>query len=201
MLVAGVVAGRLAAARTGMPTLLLLVPPAFAVLGGPFVHVQQLEIAIPAALVLSGRRSLDARLSAIAVTLLAVPWAAAGFSILNLPVLAAVSFILALDLFGYGPIRAGLASLASIAIAAALLGAFAGLPAAAIGPTDPADEARLAENGWRMYVETTFQGSIVPYIAAKLLGWTGLILIAIAALGIGFHRDEPQTAIRRAATP
>jgi hypothetical protein len=61
MLAAGIVAGRLAAARTGAPALLLLVPPAFAVFGGPFIHVQQLAIAIPAALVLSSGRLPGAR--------------------------------------------------------------------------------------------------------------------------------------------
>jgi hypothetical protein len=198
MLAAGVFAGRLAAARTGMPALLLLVPPAFAVLGGPFVHIQQLAVAIPAALVLSGRVSLNARLCAGAVMLLAFPWPAAGFLALNLPVVAAVAFILALDLFGIKPIPAAIVSFASIAITAALLGTFAGLPPLTIGPIDPGEGTALAENGWRTHVEATFQGSAVPYIAAKLFGWTGLILIAIATLGFSRHRSD--TAIQRLIT-
>jgi hypothetical protein len=196
MLVVGVFAGRLAAARTGMPALLLLVPPAFAVLGGPFVHVQQLAVAIPAALVLSGTASLNARLCAGAVVLLAFPWTAAGFLALNLLVVAAVAFILALDLFGLTPIRAGIVSFASIAVTAALLGTFASLPPLAIGPIDPREGTALAENGWRTHVEATFQGSAAPYIAAKLFGWTGLILIAIATLG--FPRDRSRTGRGRA---
>lgn len=182
MLAIGVFAGRLAAARTEMPALFLLVPPAFAVLGGPFVHAQQLAIAIPAALVLSSRISLNARTCSLAVMLLAFPWTAAGFLTLNLPVVAAVAFILALDLFEFTPSRAGIVSLASIAITAALLGAFAGLPPLTIGPVDSGEGTTLAEDAWRSHVEATFQGSAIPYIAAKLFGWSGLILIAVATL-------------------
>jgi hypothetical protein len=183
MLVGGIVAGRAAAKRTGLAALLVLVPPAFAVFGGPFVHVQQLAIALPAALVLSGARSREGRLPAFAVMLLAVPWAATGFLILNLPVVAGVVFLLATDLFALAPIGAGLAGLASIGILAALLCTLADIPAPAVVPLDPAAGSALAEDGWRRYVEASFHSSILPFLAAKSLGWCGLILIALAAAG------------------
>ena len=183
MLAAGIAAGRIAAARTGRTALLLLVPPAFAVIGGPYMHVQQLAIAIPAALLLGGSHGREARPSAVAVMLLAVPWSATGFSILNLPLVAAVTFVLAIDLFGASPRRAGLVSVASLVFLVVLLLTLAPIPAARIGPVDPSQGNALADSGWRNYVDVAFHSSIVPYTFAKMLGWSGLILIALDAAG------------------
>jgi energy-converting hydrogenase Eha subunit A len=184
MLGAGILAGRVAAGRTRMPALLILVPPAFAVFGGPFVHVQQLSIALPAALVMCGTRLREARLCAVAVFLLAVPWDASAFLILNLPVVAAAIFVLAVDLFGASPIRAGLVSAISAASLVALLVSIADVPPTAIGPLDSTQGAALAEDGWRAYVEASFQSSVVPFIIAKVPGWSALILIALSSLGL-----------------
>ena len=190
MLVAGIFAGRIAAARTGLAALLVLVPPAFAVLGGPFVHVQQLAIALPAALVLSGTRAPGARLGSVAVMLLAVLWPATGFMILNLPAFAGVIFVLAIDLFGWPLAGAGLASVASMAFLIALLVTRGDAPEPLIGPIAPGPGTALAEDGWRSYVEASFSGSVASLTAAKLLGWSGLILIAIAAFGSNRRTPE-----------
>jgi hypothetical protein len=108
--------------------------------------------------------------------------------VLNLPVVAGVVFLLATNLFELSPIVAGLSGLASIALLAALLSTLADIPAPVIGALDPAAGPALAEDGWRSYVEASFHSSILPLIAAKLPGWCGLVLIAVAAAGFdGFN--------------
>ncbi len=191
MLGAGILAGRIAAARAGLPALLVLVPPAFAVFGGAFVHVQQLSIAIPAALVISGTRSRAAQLCAVAVFLLAVPWDASAILILSLPVVAGVTFVLAIDLFAATPIAAGIASAVSTASLVALFGSLANAIPPAIGTTDPAQGAALAEDGWREYAEASFHSSVMPFIVAKLPGWSALALIACATLGLAPGEPQP----------
>jgi hypothetical protein len=178
----GIAAGRIAAAKTGNQALLLLVPPAFAALGGTFIHVQQLAIALPAALVLSATRIREARLCAVAVMLLALPWSATAFLMLNLPAVLAVIFLLTIDLFGHSPIRAALATAATTAVIAGLLVGLGTFPMPAIGPLDPAQSAALAEVSWRSYVEATFHANVVAYMAAKLPSWCGLTIVIFAAL-------------------
>ncbi len=182
MLAVGIVAGRAAAVRTGRDALLVLVPAALAVLGGPFVHVQQLAIALPAALVLCGLRGREARACAFAVVLLAVPWTANDFLTLNLPVVAGVALVLALDLFELSPRAAAFAGLAA-ALSIALLGAISVNAPVVLAPYDPRDGAALAETGWRAVSDANFHANVVPRALTKMLGWCGLILIAVAALG------------------
>jgi glycosyl transferase family 87 len=71
----GVLAGKRLATRWGRPALAILVPAAFAVTGGLFIHDLQLPIALPAALVLASVTA--GRVRALALTaamLLAVTW-------------------------------------------------------------------------------------------------------------------------------
>jgi hypothetical protein len=179
----GIVGGRLAAARTGRPALLILLPPAFAILGGPFVHVTQLAIALPAALVLADIRLRSVSSCAVAVFLLAVPWDAIRFLNLNLPILAGVTLMLAIDLFASSLLRAALVSVCATAIPIALLNIIGGFPTAAVGPVNPSDGAALAETGWHTFVEVAYKPGIVPNMIAKLLGWGGMMLVALAAFG------------------
>ena len=75
MSIAGIAVGRLLAMRYGKPSLLLLVPAAFVMVGGSFIHDIQLPIALPAALVLL--RVVPERLKPIvlgAIGVLAISW-------------------------------------------------------------------------------------------------------------------------------
>ena len=182
MLGLGIAGGRVAYARTGKSALLVLVPPAFAILGGTFVHVTQLAIAVPAALVLCGARIPQARYFAVAVFLLAVPWDALKFLSLNVPVLAGVTLILAIDLFEISPALGAVVSAAATSLAVALWGLLPSIPGVPVGPVDPREGAALAEIGWRAAVEGNFRASFVENTIAKLPGWCGLLLIASATL-------------------
>jgi hypothetical protein len=179
----GIAGGRVAAARTGKPALLILVPPVFAILGGPFVHVTQLAIALPAAVIMAETRLRRVSYCAIGVFLLAVPWDAIRFLNMNLPVVAGVTFVLAIDLFELSPVRAGLVSACATAVPIALLALIGSFPTATVGPINSSDGAALAEVGWRTFVEFTYKPDIVPNMIAKSLGWSSLILIALATLG------------------
>ncbi len=182
MLGIGIAAGRLAAARTGEVALAVLVPVALAVFGGPYIHVQQLAMAIPAGLVLSSGSARAARSCAVAVILLAVPWSATLFMELCLPLVIGATFVLALDLLELSPPYAALASAASAALLLALFAAWAAPAPPQIAVPDPREGAALAEAGWRTYVEANFHANAVPYAFAKVLAWCGLVLIALASL-------------------
>jgi hypothetical protein len=193
MLGAGIFAGRMAAARTGAAALAVLVPPAFVVLGGPFVHVQQLAIAIPAALVVSGLRVPGARLCAIAVVLLAVPWGALALIELNVPVLFGVTFVLARELLALSVARSALLSAASGGVALALLSSLGEHPVPVLGPLDPRDGVALAEVGWRTFIEQDYRSNVLQNNLAKIPGWSGLLLVVLGSVGLGPARVERQT--------
>ena len=195
MLAAGIVAGRLAAARTRMPALLLLVPPAFAVFGGPFVHVQQLAIALPAALVLGSARRREAGLCAAAIFLLAIPWGALALLNVNLVLAAGIAFVLAHDLFDLPILRSALVSALVMAPLVILLSSLGAHPVPAIGPIDLRDGSNLAEVGWRRFMDEDYRSGILQNNVAKIPGWCGLLLIALAS--IGFDRSRLPAVYRR----
>lgn len=197
MLGIGIAAGRLAAARTGEIALAILVPVALTAFGGPYIHVQQLAVAIPAGLVLGGASARAARPCALAVLLLAVPWSATYFMVLCLPLVIGAAFVLAHDLLELTPPYAALASAAVAALLLAFLGAWTAPAPPQIAIPDPREGVAFAEAGWRTYVEANFHANVVPYAFAKLLAWCGLILIAVAS----FARERRPEARPRAERP
>ena len=78
VLVAGVALGGVLARRLGLREALVVVPAAAAVLGGTYLHVFQLAVALPCALVLAARVPAARVPAWAAVALLAVPWEATG---------------------------------------------------------------------------------------------------------------------------
>jgi hypothetical protein len=71
---AGIVVGRVAARRLACLPLIVVLPMAFAVFGGPYVHWQQVVAAIPAALLLIRCDRRPPVLLAAALIGLAIPW-------------------------------------------------------------------------------------------------------------------------------
>ncbi len=74
MLALGVWAGRRCALTCKEPAFLALVPVAFALVGGPFIHIHQMAAAIPAAFLLYARAPAARPMLRWALMLLAVPW-------------------------------------------------------------------------------------------------------------------------------
>jgi hypothetical protein len=71
---AGVATACAIAKRLAFPPLLVAVPIAFAVFGGPYVHWQQVAAAIPAALLLASRYERPPAFIVAAIVGLAIPW-------------------------------------------------------------------------------------------------------------------------------
>jgi hypothetical protein len=69
-------------AERGLRAGVVLIPTAFAVVGGTFIHLTQIALAVPAALLLYrvAKTPVQRTLSAFAVVLLSVPWSYPAFS-------------------------------------------------------------------------------------------------------------------------
>ena len=75
MLVAGTIVAGLLARETQNRAFLACVPPAFSVLGGAFVHVTEIAVAVPATILMLGyAKGMWRTVAVLALLLLAVPW-------------------------------------------------------------------------------------------------------------------------------
>lgn len=179
-LIAGLwIAPRLAA-RLRRPELLVFVPAATAAMAGPFLHMDELCFAIPAALVLAWTlQGLPRTLSAAALCVLTVPWIMA-WAMKKLLLAAVFSCVYALVRLEIAP---GGAVLTAVCIAAALY-AFefrspsVPAPLAGAGRFDPND---LAQRAWR-----AFTGDLritdPRWFAIKLPSWGALATLFGVAL-------------------
>ena len=185
--VAGIAVALRAAARFGRPALIVLVPAAFALIGGSYIHDLQLPIALPAAVVL--------------LTVVPGPWRAvvmAGIVLLSVPwyggrVIAAAAGAIAVMMW-YSPVaarvpvrRAAWAGAVCAAYVAVVLGIhrLPGLPHAVAGmlPDVSGGANELASAVWARFVRATAYGqSSARDVAVKLPLWTGLLLVGAAAL-------------------
>lgn len=78
----GVVSGKMLAQRLGSNAFLVAAPAAFALIGGTFIHVTQMAVALPLTLLLLARAPQHRTFFAIACLLLAVPWRVVGSPLL-----------------------------------------------------------------------------------------------------------------------
>jgi len=79
MMVAGVILGSLLSRRLEDRAFIVILPPAFAIVGGVFVHMAQISAAVPALTLLyqnAAPRAFLRRLSLAALVALAIPWPA-----------------------------------------------------------------------------------------------------------------------------
>ena len=180
----GVLAGPRLARRYGDPALILLVPTAFALLGGSFVHTAEIGAAVPAALLLYLRAGAYRGWLFAALVLLAVPWMMATSAAIFLAPLFPVAY-LTYALWRRERAYALAAAVASFA-ALALLFAMAAHPTAvahAVGnphvypPIDP----RLAEASWRQFVLGNVTNRPIMWLL-RLPTWIGLAALAVPAL-------------------
>jgi Glycosyltransferase family 87 len=181
----GVVVGLRLAARYGERAFTLLVPPAFVLLGGSFVHTEVISAAVPAALLLFTRAQPRRGWLLMVVVLLAVPWMLATSAALFLAPLFPAAYltyalwrpgaeVLTTALFGYGVV-VGLFILAAMP-SHAMFGPHA------YPPIDP----RLAEASWRQFVLSNSTNRPVMWLL-RLPTWVGLIALAVGSVlnGLG----------------
>ncbi|MBD5654626.1 MAG: hypothetical protein IAI50_05530, partial [Candidatus Eremiobacteraeota bacterium] len=188
MLASGVALARLVAKRTGDAAALAVIPPALAVVGGPFVHGGQIAAALPAALVLYGHASPNVRRAiGIGIVLLAVPW----IQFLNLGTIFVLLAppIVALLVASFVD-RRPLIVVASAVCAALFLD---GLIVSITAPFEDAtkvllahyDPTSLAEASWTTYVTVIGAANPGTFDVARIPTLLGLATIVCAAIGAG----------------
>jgi hypothetical protein len=190
---AGIVTAQRIARQSGSEYL-ALVPPAFVLVGGTFLHDIQFMAALPLALVLLGRTPAPNRVVAVAAILLAVAWneATSRFFLL---LSATSAFVTAWIAFPKSARR--VAVCASVAVVAAVMVvAVNRLPAAPGAPLlDPPAAAALAPGdqaarAWSLYVTSSpaLSTPTARTFARKLPTWTGACLLAAFCIAYGRRR-------------
>ncbi|MHB8306423.1 MAG: glycosyltransferase 87 family protein [Vulcanimicrobiaceae bacterium] len=184
-----VAAGIWAVRRAGDAALAVVLPPAFALLGGTFIHLAEMVVAIPLALILARDARRPVRLCAeIALVLLAVPWLRSGVELPLIAAAAVVTFAIVREL-GSEPVVALRASLLAVlaggAIAFALSAPAAAAHAAAVHlPPD------LAEASWAAAIRAHDAVVSLGVWIAKAPTWAGLIALACGGAIAAAHEDR-----------
>jgi hypothetical protein len=182
MLVAGTIVAGALARRMQNAAFLACVPPVFAVFGGTFVHITQIAVALPAALLLASYARAPWRAATIvALLLLAVPWIDVWSPALGLAPIFPVAYLT--WRYTSGNSRAVIAATAMTLLGVigfnhaygATFTAHAHHAAAAVS-IDP----KLAEASWSRFahvMSTTMVG------ITRLPTWFGLLLLLSALTG------------------
>jgi len=161
---------------------LVLIPPAFALIGGAFIHITQMAVALPAGFLLYARIApLRPSLRAV-IMLLAVPWTLCVQLSFIFPIVAICVALLARTFVPNRPLAAALVmvQLAVIFAAAVVTMRFhTTLPAPTYGEF-PA--TAYAEDVWRLAIQTKHSPNVAFFLPLKLPTWCGLVMLAWAAM-------------------
>lgn len=199
MTIAGVLASGPLAKRSSDGAYAVLVPPAFAVFGGSFMHYTEIIVALGAATLLAARTASRGRaLFAGALLLLATPW----LSILSQPALVVVFAItcaaIAVLVCEYEMQTALRIAACSVAVAATIF-----VVANHYGPAVHASgvsafNQSLAQASWAKFVGTMRSSAGIVWWIAKAPTWLGLALLttacAYATRGSTTRQPEATTA-------
>jgi hypothetical protein len=174
--------------RAGQRAGIALVPAALSVTGGAYIHLTQIALAVPAALLLVklAPTRLGRMLAGSALVLLAIPWFYPAM-VKGLLAFALVTCAILIWYLTKGSIRA--TACAVVACGLTLWFAENHLPPAEPVPIVrawPADA--LVEDEWREFIDGS-SGRSAFYIAAKLPTWIGLL--ALAGSGVILVRRSP----------
>ena len=194
MLVAGLVVAQRLVSRGAPRSLYVLLPAAFAVIGGPYVHIQQMIFVLPASVVLAGRVTPRARAIALAIVLLAVPWGSFTLLLVASPLVAFVVGMLTYELLAARPLVAMLAGLLAAAFVAVLAQSLAPRPDASAALAAYADGRLLTEASWAAYIRSSFHQNGVLFALAKLPTFAGVAFGLVLALRAAFAQLPLRTA-------
>jgi hypothetical protein len=198
MLIAGIVLARAFSVR-GARAALIYLPAACAVAGGTFVHLTQVALAIPAALLLfahTSRGTLERRLAAVALVLLAVPWA---YPVLIKQALAPAMLVIGVLVWHYRPSYRW-----TVSVLAACWLVFSVIenhpPPAPPAPILAAAVAtETASISWGAAVDQMTSHE-ARFLAAKCPSWLGLCATLVAAAMLGkFRRGVSASSAKMAA--
>ncbi|MDE2481756.1 MAG: DUF2029 domain-containing protein [bacterium] len=187
----GISLGALIAQRRGMPAALALVPCACALLGGAFIHLSQMMLALPAIallLPLPGRASAPLRAG---LPLVAIPWSALVSTPASIVAIAFACGVIARTSLRLST-RAALfvalgATLYGASIVAAAAHAISGAPATALPALDPT----LAQASWGAWIRAHDSAASAAIWLAKVPTWAGL---ALALAGFALLAREQRVA-------
>ncbi|HEY0798576.1 MAG TPA: glycosyltransferase family 87 protein, partial [Candidatus Baltobacteraceae bacterium] len=161
-------AGRIAK-RMNEPALLVAVPTAFLLLGGPFVHIHQIAAALPAALLLFARCPERRRIFGIAAFLLAIPWIHIFLLLQFGLALAIVSLLLSAQLLRL-PL-AGQAGVAFASLAIVIAGNILFVPPPPLLAALSISASVPAEAVWRLYIDARHTSNGALFLALKMPTW------------------------------
>jgi hypothetical protein len=176
MLALGALFGGLLARRTKNGAFLVCVPPAFAVLGGAFIHATQIAVALPAALLLIAcAKKEDRTLALVALLILAVPWSWVVSPAFLIAPLFPIAY-LAWQFWG-GNARAILvAAFAAAALSTLLIALPRPTPHGGAHRVAPVIDARLAESSWSTFTQRSSTNGAAAWIV-RAPTWAGLLLL------------------------
>jgi hypothetical protein len=181
MLAAGLIIAGALARRSGDSAYLVLLPPAFAVFGGSFMHYTEIIVALGAAALIAVRATLRARtLFATALLLLSMPW----LSIMGQPFLIFVFAIacaaIAALVCNYDARTTLRYAFGAVLVTAAILVvAFSYGPALPHAPGGSELNPALAHASWAQFVGATRSSTGVVWWIGKAPTWIGLALLTI----------------------
>jgi hypothetical protein len=189
-------AGRIA--RSGGNAHLATIPAAFAVFGGPFVHISQIAAALPAAFLLYARAP-ERRLG-IAIVALAIPWIQfANLGSIFVPLAALAAGFLALELVDPRPATAAIAAGSAVLLLEIAIALVGNIPDASGALAAHYDPRALAEASWALYVRTIGTANAAAFDFAKLPTIAALCFIVCATLVDASRRSATTQAQTLAA--
>jgi hypothetical protein len=200
-LVAGVLLGLRLSREGGGLGFAVTVPPAFSLIGGAFIHDNQICLALPAALMAYARFPRWRPQTAVAVCLLSVPWSEA--TIVAGQAVAAVATIATLAFFLTNR------NLPATASAAGASGLMLWLTDRFIGPENAAAVSifrpaiawsGFVDDEWRQFVAVEFGDHVALYLVPASLTWLGLGLVAFVVVSATLTRAraaQPDQRLRR----
>jgi hypothetical protein len=190
MLIAGALAAARLARRFNSDGLIAAVPPAMALVGGPFVHIAQIPAALPAAFLLYANAPRLRVPFALSIVALAIPWMQFVSLGTIFPLLAgACAGVLVWRLLGVRPPFAVVSGLAALCFAAApTFLVSTRVPAAQRLLVAAYDPRALAEASWGAYVQAVATWNLPAYDLARLPTLTGIVTLAFGAAALAFGR-------------
>ena len=180
----GIVVGLRLARHFGDPALAIFVPPAFALLGGTFVHTAEIAAAVPACVALCTRAPVYRGWIVAALVLLAVPWMMATSAALFLAPIFPAAYLT----YAFWHRDRKLALAVAVAAYAAIFGLFVLASATPPHPSGIARalttiDPRLAEASWQQFVLGNSTNRLVMWLL-RLPTWIGLIALAASAVAL-----------------
>ena len=195
MTAVGVIVAARLCRRYEEPALAVLVPPAFSLLGGSFVHTAEIAAAVPAALLLATRSSALRPWFVAALLLLAVPWIYATSVVSFVAPFFPVAYLAYVLCERHRSVALSAACAAFAAIATLFWFAASYHPhIAAHAHIYPFIDPRLAEASWRAFVLGNSTNNPVMWLL-RLPTWCGLAVLAVALVRTAAQRGYVLTAV------